>query len=66
MQDDNVRRLLHYSAKERFQAYREEGETKKDAKLKACRHFAILKQYDSVDINQAIERSLFELGTRVL
>ncbi|MGH8070841.1 MAG: SIR2 family protein [Candidatus Entotheonellia bacterium] len=66
MQDDNVRRLLHYSAKERFQAYREEGETRAEAKLKACRHFAILKQDDSADINQAIERSLTELGTRVL
>jgi hypothetical protein len=66
MQDDNVRRLLHYLAKERFQGYREEGKTTLIAKSKTCRHFAILKQDDSENINQVIEASLYELGTRVL
>ncbi len=66
MRDDNIRRLLHYSTKERVQAYTEEGKVPSVSRSKALRHFAILKRYDSQSLNLAVERSLEQLGTRVL
>ena len=66
MQDDNVRRLLHYSTKERVQARVDEGKTSRDARSKAMRHFAVLKKYRSKTVNTAVERSLAQLGTYVL
>lgn len=66
MRDDNIRRLLHYSTKERVQAYREEGKTASVATSRALRHFAILRRHESESLNLAVERSLAELGTRVL
>lgn len=65
MQDDNIRRLLHYSRKERREAYEEEGESTPDAQIKALRHFAVM-QRDSVQMDSLTERSLSQLGTRVL
>lgn len=66
MQDDNIRRLLHYSTRERYHAYLEEGKSPKKAREKVRRHFAILKYFDSGAVNTAVERSLAELGTSVL
>jgi hypothetical protein len=66
MQDDNIRRLLHYSTKERFRAYREEGKNKSVAQDRARRHFAILPRYGSDAIDTLVEKSLAELGTHVL
>ena len=66
MQDDNIRRLLHYSTKERVQAYKEEGNSAKKAQSRAIRHFAVLKEYESKALNTAIELSLKQLGTHTL
>lgn len=66
MQDDNIRRLLHYSAKERYQAYKEEGKDLEYIRENIQRHFAILKRFASKNIDHAVENSLAELGTRVL
>lgn len=72
MQDDNIRRLLHYSKKERQEAYQEEKKEKKEEyspekiKEKLLRHFAIIKKYDLDLVNDLVESSLAELGTHVL
>jgi len=66
MQDDNIRRLLHYSARERLRGYVDEGKRLSDAQARVCRHFAILRRFDSDDIDTLVERSLGELGTNVL
>jgi len=66
MHDYNIRRLLHYSTKERVQAYVDEGKSVAVGKSKSLRHFAILKRHESDSVNIAVERSLEELGTRVL
>lgn len=67
MQDDNIRRLLHYSKTERERAYLEEKEkTTDEIKEEVLRHFAILMKYDSNEINDLVESALAELGTNVL
>jgi hypothetical protein len=66
MQDDNIRRLLHYIARERVQGYLEEGEDIKTAREKACRHFAILRRYASPLVTETVERSLQGLGVTAL
>jgi hypothetical protein len=70
MQDDNIRRLLHYSTREREQAYVEErkaGFSIQKAKEKAIRHFAILRWREgSDDLNDLRRETLRRLGTRVL
>jgi hypothetical protein len=67
MQDDNIRRLLHYSRKERVQAYEEEREkTQVEIESEVLRHFAILRRSKSEAKNQLIERALNYLGTLVV
>jgi hypothetical protein len=73
MQDDNIRRLLHYSKKERQVGYEEEKKEKHEAesspdeiKEKLRRHFAIIKEYDSGELKDLVEMSLAELGVNVL
>jgi hypothetical protein len=65
MQDENIRRLLHYSAKERMESLRAEGRDPKKVQEKWIRHFAILRQEGS-DVDKAREESLRLLGTKVL
>lgn len=64
MQDDNIRRLLHYSKMERLQAFRSEGVTPSNEKL--IRHFAVFKHNGKDHVDKAIEDTLNPLGTRVL
>ena len=64
MQDDNIRRLLHYSTREREQGYREEREPSPEER--AVRHFAILRRHESEALNTVREKTLHRLGTRVL
>jgi|GEM_PF-1207399 len=65
MTDDNIRRLLHYSMEERKDGFRKEGSsTSKEAK--AIRHFAIFKRFNKESLNWITEKSLLNLGTRVL
>ena len=65
MQDDNIRRLLYYSATERNQGLRQQGKSPADRK-KALRHFAILRRFQTPAICDQVEESLSHLGTRVL
>lgn len=66
MEDGNLRRLLHLSAKERLSGFRSEGRTGDRAAAKTQRHFAILRLEESEAKKRAIEDSLILLGTRVL
>jgi hypothetical protein len=66
MRDDNLRRLLHYSTKERLAAYEEEGKLPGRARDKTVRHFAILPRFESAAVDMAVERSLANIGTSVL
>jgi hypothetical protein len=65
MQDDNLRRLLHYSARERVQSKVREGRQPRDAERSMVRHFAFQQQRDWAT-DCAIEQSLLRLGVRVL
>jgi len=65
LQDDNLRRLLHYSRQERTQSYLREGVPKEDAEGRAVRHYAF-QQRRSAAIDDAVERSLARLGVSVL
>lgn len=65
MQDDNIRRLLHYSKMERLRAFMREGETSV-SREKLLRHYAVLKRSGKVHVDKAIEDTLDPLGTRVL
>ena len=64
LQDDNLRRLLHYSRQERVQSYVREGR-ESEATDKSLRHYAF-QQSMSPAINRAVEQSLNRLGVRVL
>lgn len=66
MQDPNMRRLLHYSMKERREAYKEEGSGDKKIKKETLRHFAILRRSSQKQIDTFRKDSLLLLGTRVL
>ncbi|MFX1536454.1 MAG: SIR2 family protein [Promethearchaeota archaeon] len=65
MNDENVRRLLHYTKSEREQGLRSEG-ILHPSEDKILRHFAILPDWIEPDINRLTEASLRRLGTRVL
>lgn len=62
MNDENIRRLLHYSAAERRAHI---GEPTSSARA-ALRHFAILRHTHSREVDELIGISLRRLGTRVL
>jgi hypothetical protein len=66
MQDDNLRRLLHYSVTERRRAYQDEGASARTAQENSIRHFAIQKRTGNAQIDDAIERSLHALGAFTL
>jgi hypothetical protein len=62
MNDENIRRLLHYSAAER----REHGPRGVANERTGLRHFAILRRSASEKRDELMELSLRRLGTRVL
>jgi hypothetical protein len=62
MNDENIRRLLHYSTAERRGQL---GRREVDSRI-ALRHFAILRHGPSREVEELIEISLRRLGTRVL
>jgi hypothetical protein len=64
MQDENIRRLLHFSKLERVRSYWSEG-VKEPARDKLIRHFALLRRTVS-SVDRALEESLLPLGTEVL
>jgi hypothetical protein len=64
MNDENIRRLLHYSTAER-RGDRADTETVSRERL-AVRHFAILRRKPDPKLNDLIDLSLRRIGTRVL
>jgi hypothetical protein len=64
LQDDNLRRLLHYSRQERVQSYIRERR-KSEAKVKSLRHYAF-QQSKNPAIDRSVEQSLNRLGVNVL
>jgi SIR2-like domain len=72
MQDENIRRLLHYSVQEKRVGYNEEKRANMQAASaievtqKLLRHFAIIQAYESPELTSLVEDSLAELGTQVL
>jgi hypothetical protein len=65
LQDDNIRRLLHYSNMERLRGFMKEGVISV-SREKVIRHYAVLKRSGKVHVDKAIEDTLDPLGTRVL
>jgi hypothetical protein len=66
MQDENIRRLLHFSKKERVRGFENEGRKPNEVRREVLRHFAILKRSDAPRSDRAVEESLRPLGTSVL
>jgi hypothetical protein len=66
MEDGNLRRLLHLSAKERLTGFEREGRRDARARAKTKRHVAILRTPGSDEKKRAVRDSLALLGTRVL
>ena len=65
MQDENVRRLLHFSTKERLKGFKKEG--RRGAPREGLlRHFAIIKRTGCEPVDAAIEQALLPLGSSVL
>jgi len=64
MQDDNLRRLLHYSAREIRRAYEAEGVRVSESKI--LRHYAILERPKRDKLKGVIESSLAQLGVAAL
>jgi hypothetical protein len=65
LQDENIRRLLHYSRRERIRSLCEEGEPLEKAEAKSLRHFAVLRTHSEV-VDSLVECSLQQLGITVL
>ncbi len=65
MQDENIRRLLHYSRRERIRSLCEEGAPLGRAEAKSLRHFAVLKSHSEI-LDPLVECSLGQLGVTVL
>lgn len=65
MIDENLRRLLHYSRSERVRSYQAEGLPHDAACAESLRHFAALCHTSNGAIDEAIERSLADLGVSV-
>jgi SIR2-like protein len=66
MQDENIRRLLHYSKMERVRGFLNEGLGVDEARKKSLRHFAILHRTGAKHADRSVEQSLRQLGTEVL
>lgn len=68
MQDDNIRRLLHYAASDWREALVREGKITDEAKLreKTLRHYVILKRSKQRAIDSALQTTLAPLGVRPL
>jgi hypothetical protein len=69
MDDENIRRLLHYSKRERIEALKKKlGDTVSQGKLRAMaiRHFAILARSGNEEVDHARQDTLLPLGVTVL
>jgi len=63
MRDDNLRRLLYYSARERGQVFSKMGRSRSSPAL--ARHFALMARQEN-SIDDALESGLRELGVRII
>src|SRR5205814_9304290 len=52
MQDENLRRLLHYSFQERLTSYRVEGHDDLKGESRSIRHFALLQRSGNAYLDQ--------------
>ena len=66
MKDENGRRLLHYSYRERIQGLKSERVDVVEAERRNARHFAILKTPASPVLRAATDEDLKRLGVRVI
>ncbi len=67
MQDDNIRRLLHYSRKEQYNGLKSKGKGQPETwRRQLLRHFVILEHNDDGAIDRAIEDTLRPLGVNAL
>lgn len=66
MFDENIRRMLHYSKKERLDSLKHKELSKSEQSRIARRHFAILRRSGNDFADQSLEESLDPLGTHVL
>jgi hypothetical protein len=64
MNDENIRRLLHYSTSERRDRFSEKGDP--NPRRRGLRHFAILKRTGNRILDNLTDVSLQTLGTRAL
>ncbi|MEU4295682.1 SIR2 family protein [Kribbella sp. NPDC026596] len=66
MQDENLRRLLHYSKMERRRALVAEGMAASRIRRRVVRHVALMLRSPDPDITRAYELTFTPLGVRVL
>jgi hypothetical protein len=66
MQDENLRRLLHYSKQERAESYRTEGRDRGAIRGLVQRHVALLLDNKDEEVNDAHEATLAPLGVHVI
>lgn len=62
MQDDNLRRLLHYSFQERLLSYRVEGHDDLKSETRSIRHFALMLRSKNAYVAKWNQQSLTALG----
>lgn len=66
MQDENLRRLLHYSKQERAESYRTEGRPETAIRGLVQRHVALLLANKDEDVNAAHAATLAPLGVHAV
>lgn len=66
LQDENLRRLLHYSKSERVRALKAEGVPAPQIRQRVLRHVALMKWTPDPDVTRAYELTLGSLGVRVI
>jgi hypothetical protein len=66
MQDENLRRLLHYSKKERVRALQAEDVPAAEIRSRVLRHVALMSWSPDRDVTRAFELTLAPLGVRVI
>lgn len=67
MQDDNIRRLLHYSRREQYNGLKSKGKGQPETwRRQLMRHFVILEHTGDAAIDRAITDTLRPLGVNVL
>jgi hypothetical protein len=66
MLDENIRRMLHYSKKERLENLDQNELSKDELRKEIRRHFVIMRRSGDGFYDSSLEESLDPLGTQVL